>query len=93
MRPNTPHYVLGVENAIMIGRHFYSASTITDTCLGIVHCFILGYDLTNQHDDITRTLLRRIMVMWSDRYQSSESVFGEYFFMWGKGIRANKHHL
>jgi hypothetical protein len=79
MRPNTPHYVLGVENAIMMGRHFYSASTICETCLGIVHAFILGYDITNQHDNTLRSLFRRIMAMWADHYQLGESDIGKRF--------------
>jgi putative flippase GtrA len=68
MRPNTPHYVLGVENCITHGSHFYSASTIADTCCAIVHTFILNATLTNQAHDETRALLRRMMAMWMSHY-------------------------
>jgi hypothetical protein len=68
MRPNTPHYVLGVDNTIMHGRHFYSASTIVDTVCAAVHSLILNAQVTNQRHDETRGLLRRIMIMWADYY-------------------------
>jgi hypothetical protein len=69
MRPNTPHYVLGVENSIMLGRHLYAASTIFDTCAGIIHSTILGDHVTNQEHPRAKTFLRRLMFMWADYFQ------------------------
>jgi hypothetical protein len=66
MRPCTPHFVLGVDNAIMTGRHFYATSTIAQTCYGIIHTFVMNHVITNtQHND-TRTYLRRMLRMWTD---------------------------
>jgi hypothetical protein len=64
MRPSTPHYVLTVEDSITYGRHFYSASTISDSVYGILHSFVLGIGVTNTLHDNTKTLMRRIMAMW-----------------------------
>ena len=66
MRPNTPHYVVTLENSIVHGRHFYSSSTMIDTVLGVVRTFLMGIGVTNALHDNTRVLLRRMMVMWVD---------------------------
>jgi hypothetical protein len=76
MRPNTQHYVLGVDNAIVLGRHFYSTSAIFDSCLGIIHSSILGMLITNQEHEWTRTFLRRLMAMWLDHFKE-KSDFSE----------------
>jgi hypothetical protein len=70
MRPNTPHFVLGIENSMMLGRHFYSASTIADSCFGLVHASTIGGFVTNQHHHNTMTFLRRILTMWVDHYMN-----------------------
>ena len=64
MRPSTPHYVLTVADSITYGRHFYSASNISDSVYGVVHSFVLGLGVTNTLHDNTKTLMRRIMAMW-----------------------------
>lgn len=65
MRPCTPHFVLGTEPSIVLGRHFYSASSIRRSCYGIVHTFIMGLAITNTvHDKDTKSLLRQIMALW-----------------------------
>lgn len=66
MRPGTPHYVVTTEDAITWGRHFYASSSIQDTVLGVVQTFVMDYGLTNALHDKSRTLLRRIMAMWSE---------------------------
>jgi hypothetical protein len=66
MRPCTVHYVLTVADSITYGRHFYSAGSISDTVVGIIHCFVMNYGITNALHDTTRTLIRRIMCMWFD---------------------------
>jgi hypothetical protein len=55
----------------MLGRHFYSASTIFDSCVGIVHSTILGDNITNQEHPRAKTFLRRLMFMWADHFQGS----------------------
>jgi hypothetical protein len=77
MRPNTPHYVLGVENTITFGRHFYATSTISDTCYGILHTFMLNSVVTNQQHDQTRTFLRRLMGMWQQLFVEGDSEIGK----------------
>jgi hypothetical protein len=68
MRPYTPHYVVTVDHSITYGRHFYASSSIINSILGIVHTFAAGYGITNTSHDYTRTLLRKLMVMWHDSY-------------------------
>jgi hypothetical protein len=69
MRPNTPHYVLTAQDAIIYGHHFFSASTVQSTTFGIIHCFIHKYGVTNTSHDNIYTFLRRLMVMWQDYYR------------------------
>jgi hypothetical protein len=73
MRPLTPHYVLGVQPSIVHGRHFYSTSCITDTCAGIIHSFVMCYEVTNQAQIRTRTLLRRLLTMWMNHYTEDQA--------------------
>jgi hypothetical protein len=72
MKPNTMHYVLTVENSITYGRHFYCASTISQSIFGVVHSFIIGIGVTNTLHDSTRIFLHRIMGMWEQHFGSSE---------------------
>jgi hypothetical protein len=66
MRPCTPHYVVTIDNAITHGRSFYASSTIRQTVIGVAQTFVMDFGLTNAVHDNTRTLLRRMMHMWSD---------------------------
>lgn len=77
MRPNTPHYVLGIEDTIIHGRHFYSSSTISDTCFAIVHTFVMNHSLTNQSHDHTRTYIRRLLTMWIKHYMDDNQDEGK----------------
>lgn len=76
MRPNTLHFVVGLDNTIVHGRHFYATSTIFESCLGIIHTFVLGLQITNQTHERARMLLRRLMTMWLDSYLQVTSVPG-----------------
>jgi hypothetical protein len=67
MRPGTLHWVLGTTNAICVGRHFYAASTMMPTVIGLIHTSLLGGALTNESHPETRTLLYQMMHMWSRR--------------------------
>jgi hypothetical protein len=64
MRPSTPHFVLTIKDSITYGRHFYSASTISDSVYGVIHSFVLGLGVTNKFCENTMSLLHRIMGMW-----------------------------
>jgi hypothetical protein len=69
MKPTTVHYVLTVEDSITYGRHFYCASTISDSIFGLVHSFVVGVGATNTlHESGTRTFLHRIMAMWQEDF-------------------------
>jgi hypothetical protein len=80
-RPNTLHYVVTLDDSIVYGNHFLATSSIADTCLGIIHTFIMSYSITNAQHDNTRSILRRMMGMWYNHYCVNDgSTFGIYFF-------------
>lgn len=65
MRPCTPHFVLGIDNSIVLGRHYYATATIRRSCFGIVHTFVMGAGITNtSHDEDASSLWRQLMAMW-----------------------------
>ena len=68
MHPTTPHYVLTVDHSITYGRHFYAASTISQSVWGAIHAFLLGTAITNAIHDNTRTLFCRVLAMWYDHF-------------------------
>lgn len=65
MPGGVPHWVLGTSNAICVGRHFYSASTIRSLVVGVVHTFLLGFSATNEGHQATQTLLYQLLAFWS----------------------------
>jgi len=72
MPGGTPHWVMGTSNAICVGRHFYNASSIRFTVIGIVHTFLLRGTVTNEDHLETRTLLYQLMVFWSMRIDKTD---------------------
>jgi hypothetical protein len=72
MPGGVPHWVLGTSNAICVGRHFYSTSTIRSSVIGIVHTFLLNGAVTNEDNLETRTLLYQLMVFWSERIDKTD---------------------
>ena len=72
MPGGTPHWVMGTSNAICVGRHFYNASSIRFTVIGIVHTFLLHGTVTNEDHLETRTLLYQLMVFWSMRIDKTD---------------------
>jgi hypothetical protein len=68
MRPATLHYVLTVEDSIMLGRHFYSSSTSQQSAFGMIHTFIINSVITNVRHDNVNTMIRRMMTMWHVAY-------------------------
>jgi len=69
MQPNTPHYVLTVEDSIVYGRHMYPSSVSQSIAFGIIHTFILSFGVTNTLHNEMFTFLRRLMAMWYTRYK------------------------
>lgn len=67
MPPGVLHWVLTTSNAICVGRHFYSSSTIRASIVAIVRGFFLGGSFTNEDHVETRTLLYQLLVFWSSR--------------------------
>lgn len=72
MPGGVPHWVLGTSNAICAGRFFYSTSSIRSSVFAIVHTFLLGGIITNDHHPETRTLLHQLMVFWSMRIDKAD---------------------
>jgi hypothetical protein len=68
MRPNTPHYVLTLQNSITLGRHFYATSTILETCFAYIHCGILNAALTNTDHPEADQLLARMLILSVNNY-------------------------
>jgi len=69
MKPTTLHYVMMTKDSITFGRHFYSASTISDSIFGVIHSFMVGLGTTNMlHESGTRTFLHKIMAMWQEHF-------------------------
>lgn len=82
MRPCTPHFVLGTSPTIVLGRHFYSASTIRRSAFGVLHTFIMGLVITNtSHEDGTKSLLRQIMAFWYRHFIIHNKFGGECFLI------------
>jgi hypothetical protein len=72
MPGGTPHWVLGTSNAICVGRHFYSASTIRSSVNTIVHTSFLRGSATNEDHLVTRSLLYQLLVFWSTRLEKTD---------------------
>jgi hypothetical protein len=72
MPGGVPHMVLGTSNAVCVGRHFYSASTIRSSVIAIAHTFLFGGAVTNQEYPDTRTLLYQLLVFWSMRLDKTD---------------------
>jgi hypothetical protein len=67
MPGGVPHWVLSTSNAICVGRHFYSKSTIRSSVIANLHTFLLRGTVTNQELPETRTLLYQLLHFWSMR--------------------------
>jgi len=64
MQPGVPHYVYGLENAVIHGGHFYSSSLIQATADSLIHTFVLSDFISNTFHHPSRQLLRRIVIFW-----------------------------
>jgi hypothetical protein len=72
MPGGVPHWVLSTTNAICVGRHFYSTSTIRRTVVAIAQTSVLGGALTNDDNLQSRTLLYQMLVFWSMRLDKTD---------------------
>jgi hypothetical protein len=77
MPGGVPHWVLTTSNAICVGRHFYSTSTIRSSVIANVHTFLLSGSVTNQDLTVTRTLLYQLLVFWAIRVDKTD-IDGEF---------------
>jgi hypothetical protein len=77
MPGGVPHWVLTTSNAICVGRHFYSTSTIRSSVIANVHTFLLSRSVTNQDLTVTRTLLYQLLVFWAIRVDKTD-IDGEF---------------
>lgn len=64
MRPNSAHWVYGIDHVISHGGHYYSTPLMQETLQGIIHAFVLNKFLTNTEHIPSRHLLRRIMIFY-----------------------------
>ena len=69
MRPNTPHYVLTLNNSISLGQHLYAASTIRQSCWGWIHTGILRDSLTNADHASSEEVLGRMFATYLEDYE------------------------
>lgn len=76
MRGFTLHMVLGTDNSIVLGRHYYPLRGIQRACFGLLYTVVMGLGITNTfHDDETRCMIRQLMG-WVYRCCILESGFG-----------------
>lgn len=64
MQPGVPHFVYGLENAIIHGGHFYSSSLMQATLPSLIHTLVLSTFISNTFHHPSRQLLRRIAIFW-----------------------------
>ena len=79
MRPGVPHFVIGPEDAICYGGHFYATSHMHTTLQSLVHSFVVSDFITNITHHPSRSLLRRIVLLYyiglvEERFQSTGKV-------------------
>jgi hypothetical protein len=64
MRPGVPHFVYGPEHTLCYGGHFYTTSLMQATLTSLAHSFIVGDLITNATHHPSRSLLRRIVLLF-----------------------------
>lgn len=53
MRPNTPHWDLTQDAALVYTRHFYCSSVVFDSCVGVVHSLLADRAVrSTSHQDL-----------------------------------------
>lgn len=75
MRPCQRHYVLTLLEAIVFGKHFYSASTIRETCYGIIQSFLFNAYITNTEHAHVLYLVPEFLPWWLEHYELDNSAF------------------
>ncbi|KAK7462119.1 hypothetical protein VKT23_007722 [Stygiomarasmius scandens] len=74
MPPNVPHFVVTSEDSVAYGLHFYSTSTIRQSCIGICCTLVRGRYITNNYHIEMNKLLVSLLGYWLRQFLS-----GEYF--------------
>lgn len=62
MKANMPHFVYGLEPAIIHGGHFYMMDLMQETLQSLVHSLVLSDFITNITHHPSRALLRRMLI-------------------------------
>jgi len=88
MPAGIPHWVLGTSNALCVGRHFYSKSSIQSSVIIIAQTFLLGGAVRNEDHLDTRSLLYQLMVFWETRLDKTD-VDGEFYLSLKQQSRSN----
>ena len=64
MRPGVRHFIFGPKDTICYGGHFYTTSLMQNTLQSLVHSFVVGVFVTNITHRPSRSLLRRIVLLY-----------------------------
>lgn len=65
MRPCTLNAALVTRSSIVLGRRYFSASTIRRAIYGLIHAFVMGVALTDVvYGPEPQSILRQIMALW-----------------------------
>lgn len=78
MIPGTRHFVISTEHTAVGGRHFYCFATVMESCVTMVHTFMLGHNITNTRHDHTKALAYRMLLLWY-RHYCVEGMPSSYF--------------
>jgi len=83
MRPGVPHFVFGPEDTICYGGHFYATALMQNTLQSLVHSFVVGDFVTNITHVPSRSLLRRIVLLYQtdlkeDHFQCTGEGFSHF---------------
>lgn len=76
-RPNQPHTVTTIENAIAVGHHFYAKACVRQSIYQNVHSLVRRGLVTNDDHIEARMLLRRMLTTWVDWYLQGDSESGK----------------
>ena len=79
MQPGVPHFVFGPEDTICYGGHFYVTALMQNTLQSLLHSFIVGDFITNITHLPSRSLLRRLVLLYhiglvEDQFQHTDKL-------------------
>lgn len=77
MRPMTPHYVVTTGPSMVFGKHYFCASTLAESCYGVVHSLLEESVLTNTtHAQVISYI--SCFLCWWERNLKDRSEDGSY---------------